>query len=723
MAAFLHAQLDFIYFCYGLAFLLLGTVSLAIARLRQCGSWLILGMFGLAHGAFEWLDLVAHATADAPLFALFRIALLTFSYFLLLEFARQQAIDLGVRPPGSWLYIPIGAIVIAAGIGGGLGTAEAAARYLVGFTGALAASWVFACHARNEAAGRWPFLLAAIGLASYAVFTGLVVPAAPFWPASLLNDEWFAETTGIPVQLARGAIAFLIVASILAIRGRDLLPDETSGEYAGYLPRHLAGTLVPITIVLAFGWALTNHLGVIYEKKAEAEATSEIDLIAGRLEGEIASVKGMVQVIGGAPAIQRLITGKGERDGENILRLAVEATGAELGYITNTSAKILIASGDWDAVLPSSRSFATSQFFERARSGEVADGFVLNAGTGETDYYASYPIRDASGSVTTVAVLKKTLAAFKTDLQRYERPYFLIDPEGVVVLSNRSEMLFRAMWPVAGVASGSEHPVFEHEIIHSGWQSIDSERGYVERRFLNAAQWSLVLVKPVQEIIAGRILGIAITLVITLTTLMYVSAKSRSVHDRIQMMKRMELQELATELKLRASTDPLTGLKNRRRFDEVMAREMFRAQRYGTPLSLVLYDVDHFKRINDAYGHVVGDKVLTQLSELIASRVRSTDELSRWGGEEFAILLPGADAGQAQAIAKSLRDLVSDVPFDEVGTVTCSFGVAQFDGQESAEEFVARADAAVYRAKMNGRNRIELDSGPQIHRLERITAA
>lgn len=724
MAAFLSGQLDFIYFCYGLAFLLLGTVSLTIARFRQSGSWLILGLFGFAHGTFEWLDLVAYVTGDWPPFAVFRTALITLSYFLLLEFARQEAIDLGVRPPGCWLYIPLGAIVLVAGLVDGLSTAQALARYLLGFAGAVAASLVFACYAKDAGGGRWPFLLAAIGFGLYAVAAGLIVPAASFWPASVLNEEWFAGSTGIPIQLVRGALAFLIVVSLLAIRGQNLGLDGPTGEYAGYLPRQLVGTLVAITIVLASGWALTDHLGGMYERQAEAEASGELDLVAGRLGGETASVEGMVQVIAGAPAVQRLMAGAGGHDGEHILDLAVEATGAELGYIADISGTILIASGNRQAAVPGARSFAASQFFKQARSGEAAHGFVFNAGTGETDYYASHPIRGAAGAIVSVAVLKKPLAAFKADLRRYDRPFYLVDPDGVVVLTNRREMLFRTMWPSVRFASLPDRPILDREIFHAGWQTIDNERGYLERRFLNATRWSLVIVKPVREIIAGRILGIAVTLVITLTTLMYLSAKGRSVHDRIQMMKRLELQELATELKLRAITDPLTGLKNRRRFDEVIARELLRAQRYATPLSLVLYDVDHFKRINDAHGHVVGDRVLTQLSELIASRIRSTDELSRWGGEEFAILLPGAEAGQAHGIAENLRGLVSDLPFDEVGTVTCSFGIAQYDGQETAEELVARADAAVYRAKVNGRNRIELDARrPLLHRLDRNTAA
>jgi diguanylate cyclase (GGDEF)-like protein len=252
--------------------------------------------------------------------------------------------------------------------------------------------------------------------------------------------------------------------------------------------------------------------------------------------------------------------------------------------------------------------------------------------------------------------------------------------------------------------------MLKREIVSADWTSFEGVRDYVRRRFLPDSKWSLVLVKPTEEIFASRVLGIAITLFGTVMTLIYLLGRERRVHDRVQADKRLELQELATALQFRATTDPLTSLSNRLRFNETLSIEMLRSQRYGTPLSLVLYDIDHFKRVNDRYGHLVGDSVLIELSRLVGARIRATDMLARWGGEEFAVLLPNTTADMAFVFAEQLRIAIATHPFDGVGTVTCSLGVAQYAG-EVAEAFIARADRALYRGKLGGRNRVEVDPG------------
>ncbi len=124
----------------------------------------------------------------------------------------------------------------------------------------------------------------------------------------------------------------------------------------------------------------------------------------------------------------------------------------------------------------------------------------------------------------------------------------------------------------------------------------------------------------------------------------------------------------------------------------------------------MVYDIDHFKWINDTHGHQTGDKVLVHLARFVPDRIRSTDILVRWGGEEFAIITPGSDGRAAYHAAEKLRDEISKVVFDKAGTVTCSFGVAQYSDGDTPETFLARADNAMYRAKINGRNRVELAS-------------
>ena len=137
------------------------------------------------------------------------------------------------------------------------------------------------------------------------------------------------------------------------------------------------------------------------------------------------------------------------------------------------------------------------------------------------------------------------------------------------------------------------------EVHNSAWMVVDGERDYVLRRFVDGSTWSLAVLRLPAKIYASRVMGIAITLLTTIVALVYFMARERALHDSVQMDKRLQLQELASDLRFQATTDPLTGLNNRLRFNEAAALEIARARRYGTALSLVLYDVDHFKQVND----------------------------------------------------------------------------------------------------------------------------
>ncbi len=155
-----------------------------------------------------------------------------------------------------------------------------------------------------------------------------------------------------------------------------------------------------------------------------------------------------------------------------------------------------------------------------------------------------------------------------------------------------------------------------------------------------------------------------------------------------------------------AHTDPLTGLWNRRQLDERVRSELDRADRYGDELSLVLFDIDHFKAINDRFGHAAGDRVLVELAGRVRAKLRESDGLGRWGGEEFLVLMPHSTDEEAHQLAEKLRRLVAETPIEGVGTVTASFGVAQRRPLESAESLFRRVDGELYRAKQAGRNRV-----------------
>lgn len=159
-------------------------------------------------------------------------------------------------------------------------------------------------------------------------------------------------------------------------------------------------------------------------------------------------------------------------------------------------------------------------------------------------------------------------------------------------------------------------------------------------------------------------------------------------------------------LKQLATTDSLTLLANRRKFEETLAAEVERAKRYGTPLSIALLDIDHFKKINDNFGHQTGDEVLIKLAGTVSSAIRTTDMAARWGGEEFALLAPQTGEADVNSLAEKMRQAVEQHEFLENRQVTCSIGTATLQIDESVHAFIERADKALYAAKNSGRNQV-----------------
>ncbi|MCH8498277.1 MAG: diguanylate cyclase [Marinobacter sp.] len=166
--------------------------------------------------------------------------------------------------------------------------------------------------------------------------------------------------------------------------------------------------------------------------------------------------------------------------------------------------------------------------------------------------------------------------------------------------------------------------------------------------------------------------------------------------------------ELLDELTYEANHDRLTGLFNRHKIDASLQQEIARSDRYTGLFSIILFDADHFKQVNDNFGHNSGDEVLKSIARIARTQVRKSDIVGRWGGEEFLIVLPETDQDGAAKVADNIRIAVAQHDFGLPRRITVSSGVACYQGAEAAEELLQRADNALYRAKEKGRNRVEL---------------
>ena len=202
-----------------------------------------------------------------------------------------------------------------------------------------------------------------------------------------------------------------------------------------------------------------------------------------------------------------------------------------------------------------------------------------------------------------------------------------------------------------------------------------------------------------------------------------VAMKRRMVHLMITMimttllfvvyMKRLRkqhwlLKHHSEKLKKLSVTDDLTGVGNHRYIMKELSNEVERAARYGSSLCVLMLDIDHFKKVNDTKGHLCGDNVLKSIGDTLASRLRNSDRIGRYGGEEFLILLPEQTLEKGVIVAEKLRQLISEIKIESCGIqkVTASIGVAQWKKDEPVEVILSRADGAMYKAKESGRNKV-----------------
>lgn len=180
--------------------------------------------------------------------------------------------------------------------------------------------------------------------------------------------------------------------------------------------------------------------------------------------------------------------------------------------------------------------------------------------------------------------------------------------------------------------------------------------------------------------------------------------KVQEEKERIIRAKEAEAKKLETL----SMTDFLTGLFNRHKLDAVLDAEIRKSHDHGGTFGIMLLDLDYFKRVNDTYGHQVGDKLLQGVAGRLRNNVRDSDIVGRWGGEEFVVISPGNDRNGMVCLAEKIRTIIESEPFDRVGQKTVSIGVTSFDKDDTVKSLIRRSDTALYRAKNNGRNRVEV---------------
>jgi len=340
------------------------------------------------------------------------------------------------------------------------------------------------------------------------------------------------------------------------------------------------------------------------------------------------------------------------------------------------------------------------------------------------------------------AIIGDLSASLKKDLVDYYFIYELHDINGgnnfatMLVNSNRSDLVGKQLSDDYKDAKGKQfrkeflkgiRETGEAHVVYWYKKPNDSEPGRKLSYFKHYPVWNWVLARGIyldrldhiisakkgelSEKVKNDIIILCIlfvgAVIIALIVAYYFSRGLQEIFNRYRNTQQEhldKLEELNRTLEKQNQTDVLTKIFNRRFFNVQLAKEAARSTRHRTPLSVLMFDIDHFKAINDEHGHLIGDKVLQEISALVQDNIRQSDFLARWGGEEFALLTPGIGLKNAGKFAEKLRCLIEKNVFCTEQEITCSFGVSCYQPNEETSTFIQRADKALYQAKDGGRN-------------------
>lgn len=304
----------------------------------------------------------------------------------------------------------------------------------------------------------------------------------------------------------------------------------------------------------------------------------------------------------------------------------------------------------------------------------------------------------ATGVGLTVGAVKSLIESYR---ERYRRNIYFTDQSGRIVLHAQDfDLAGDNIRRVDGLAAIAD------DVLDTDQESFtyrrDGKEYLLNVRYIPELDWHLLVDQP-----ADQAYGVMRNILLVNLAILVVIA------GVVAGLTRIALSGYERGMARLADTDNLTGLANRQAFEQLLRRHLGRRRADGPPLAVVLFDIDHFKQVNDAHGHLAGDMVLQRIADLAREATGEDSVVCRWGGEEFLVLLPGIGHGRAFELAERLRDSVegSKTRFEgrEI-VVTLSLGVAEHRSGETAEQLFARVDAALYTAKREGRNRTAMEA-------------
>ncbi|GHD67231.1 sensor domain-containing diguanylate cyclase [Jeongeupia chitinilytica] len=486
---------------------------------------------------------------------------------------------------------------------------------------------------------------------------------------------------------------------------------------------------------LPLAWRLA-HIVVSDEAEhfielVQTRRESELARVTDNLRERFAYLKSAPEIIANTGEIrQALLTPSDVRldDGNRYLAMYAARSLADTLWVLDRSGRIIMGSDVDDPDGLVGVQLSQRQYYLDAIGGQPGMQFSYGAKSGIPGFFFSAPVM-AHGAVLGVVVLKVKISTLDKVVD--DNDLLISDVYGVVVLARTEAFRMRTLPGAPALPSDIREQLYNHRSLPllqlsptrkplpQGLFFVDG--GVTPHLFLtrddpklNGLQVHMLVPlrslehQPARQRFYFGLIGGCGLLVVALGLLLAIYLlRTRELSRQVALVNR--------ELRQQAETDFLTGCANRRKFDRALTGELARSLRYGTPLTLALIDIDHFKRVNDDYGHPVGDLALVHLVDTVKGCIREADLLGRVGGEEFGLLLPQTAADGALQLLERLRLQLGHEGVPGAGrplTFTVSIGFATARAGDDAIRLRARADAALYTAKQGGRNRVCAEREP-----------
>lgn len=447
-----------------------------------------------------------------------------------------------------------------------------------------------------------------------------------------------------------------------------------------------------------------------------------------------------------ADALMNSEDAKSVQKANHFLKRLSNDAGSVVIYLLNLQG-LAIASSNWNERTSFiGNNYAFRPYFVDAINNGGGKFYAMGLTSKTPGYYVSSIIKYGSVPIG-VVVVKIDLSSLNQAWEKTTDKMIVTDDSGIIFLSSESDWTYRPISPLPASVKEKIKLNRQYEDVlkeplalevletlrpnekiisiaekQPNTNRVDQVSYFMQSKMIADSDWKIHIFTPLKDVDArakrDAVIGACALLLLSLTFMYFNQVRIRRQDQKTSQKalekQNLELQEVNEKLRIQSVTDPLTGIFNRRFFLESTTKLISTSNRHNHPLSILLIDIDNFKRINDIYGHFAGDKVLQSIADLYKEELRDGDIFARYGGEEFIIAFPYTDDQAAKMVAERVRVKIMNhliqVDNDEV-SVTVSSGISQHRPTETnIQDMIKRADVALYKAKRNGRNRVVTQS-------------